>query len=161
MPIMDRYRLAIIVLQLSSGVWADSHDYNRRAVLKGIRGYEVAVEETKHAAFSGEDIRLMTEVALRRAGIKVIEKSKVPTQWVYVNVTALRNTAGIVAWTARIEIGSIVRLTHNKDFAAATIWSASSGVATVGADLYPDAVRGQLSKLLDQFVNDHLAANSK
>src|SRR5437016_398427 len=59
---MKCYKLAVVVLLLSSGAWADRDDDARRGMLKGIRGYEVVAGRVDNFGFSADDVRTMTEL---------------------------------------------------------------------------------------------------
>lgn len=136
----------------------------QRAALRGLRTYEVVVDvadqTTQAGHVSESDLRTMAEVALRRAGITVVEPSAALVPYVYINLTALRDQSALVAYTVSLEVKAPARLVHNRLQQLVSIWYDRNGVAMVGANGYSTGVRNDLSLLLDRLVNDHLAANA-
>jgi hypothetical protein len=164
MPFRRWPGIATVLFLVSSSSLADRE--LQRAVLRGLRSYEVLVDvlETEipnGRGMSQEEVRNIVEVALRRAGLRVTPPSSALTPYVYVLVEAIRREqTGLAACFVLLEVRARARLNHNHVLKMVPIWS-DSRLLTVGVNNYVGAVREDLAVLLDRLVNDQLAANER
>ena len=95
-------------------------------------------------------MRTVTELKLRKEGIKIIEKS---TCFLYVNTMIVGN-----AFRVKLELKEKAKISRLDAFYAATTWQ-NEMVGTHGNN--PEYIVSALGELLDEFLNDYYKANPK
>jgi len=140
-----------------------------RESLAGLAGVHLVVEDMKpdveRYGLTRSALRRDVELRLRQTGIRVlsvIEWAEVPpTPSLTLRVTALRNEAGSYAVSVALDLVQDVRLVRDPTITAPTAtWQATGTLATHGARMLPE-VREGVCDLVDQFLNDYMAANPK
>lgn len=137
---------------------------NQKALV-GLKGIGVLVEymqpQAERLGLTRDQIRTDVELRLRKAGIKVLtekEYSEVPGQpWLYVNInTAMGTLPGICAYSIKVDLEETVTLANGFKTRSA-IWNIGYvGLIGIRKTNY---IRNPLSDLIDEFINDYLAAN--
>ncbi len=123
-------------------------------VLKDLNEIPIVIEDpggggTKIGLTSNR-MRTVTELKLRKEGIKIIEKS---TCFLYVNTMIAGN-----AFRVRLELKEKAKISRLDAFYAATTWQ-NEMVGTHGNN--PEYIVSALGELLDEFLNDYYKANPK
>ena len=144
-------------------------DETTRNTLADLKGVQVLVEsikdEVQRDGLRESQIQTDVELKLRQAGISVLTHeewlSTAAAPYLYVNVQASKNSAGIYAFTVDVELRQRVTLIQNPSMRVlAPTWSATGIIGTVGSQKV-GSVREYVRDLTDQFINAYLAANPK
>ena len=130
-------------------------------VLKGLKGVYVLVEALDPAEttidLTKDRIRAVTEMALRRNGIRVLTFEEIRgtrgNPFVYVSVGM-----GRTSFNVSVDFKENVRLERSPttQVLSATVWNANV-TGTHGGDA--DSIIKSLDELVDEFCNDYLKAN--
>jgi predicted secreted protein len=137
--------------------------------LAGLQGIAVVVEqidqEAKRYGLTGEALQADTELKLRQNGIKVfseqerLQTPEMPQLYINVNVV-VREEIEFSAANTHVAFKQVVLLKRDPTNACvATTWEAGGVSMGETADL--KGVREDVKALVDQFINDYLAANPK
>jgi competence protein ComGC len=136
--------------------------------LVGLKGVEVLVEvvkpEAEHLDLSKDMIKTDVELRLRKAGVKVLtqeDRLKIPG-WpcLYVSTTILSERHLYYAVLIKVEVGEMVTLARGQEVYA-PIWR-TSRTGLLGAPIAIERnIRDKVGDLVDEFINDYLAANPK
>jgi hypothetical protein len=141
---------------------------NQRRSLVGLREVAVVVEalqdESVRDGLSTQDIRTYVELRLRQSGISI---PTVPTgiggAWLYINVNVQKRTdIALYAVNVHVSLNQDVILLRDPMttvFGIPTWWR--EGVFTTGSSLLREGTRRSVRDLVDEFLNDYLAANPK
>jgi hypothetical protein len=108
-----------------------------------------------------------TELRLRQSGIRVLDQSElaaapgVPILTLQIVLLRLSTVSGLYAFDAHLDLEQSVQLTRDgtKRLSAVT-WSTTGTIGVVGTNQL-SSLRETARDLIDQFVNDYLAANPK
>jgi hypothetical protein len=138
-----------------------------RESLGGITSVSVTVEkidkDAERDGLSRDQVQTDVELRLRKANIQIREKtdSKFPTYpQLYVIVNAVKSNVGIYAFSVDVQVNDVANLTRKPPrLAIVTIWDAGT-TGSVGASNVRK-IRESISDVVDQFINDYLAANPK
>lgn len=137
--------------------------------LVGLREIAVVVEQFKDEAvrdgLSREDIRTFVELRLRQNGIAVVpdEPARLGDAWLYINVTAQkRKDMDLYAVNVALSLNQNAVLLRDPAIIVAGVrtWQRSS-VYSGGSASLSETTRRDLGHLLEEFLNDYLAANPK
>lgn len=151
--------LILMVLLLFPGISYSLTD--NQMVLVGLKGVYVSVSSIRAeveplGATSGQ-IKTDTELRLRKAGVRVLTEKEIeetPGQpELHVNVTAYI-TSGRCIYSIGLGLTEMVTLARGI-IAPGDIWTAGY----VGTGI--KGIQNTTGKLVDQFINDYLAANPK
>lgn len=144
---------------------------DHRGSLRALPGFNVLIEsfhyaEAESRGFTESQLQTDVELRLRRAGIRVLTiqeaKESAANPTLYVNVTLVRLDApadGLYAFSLSVDVRQTVLLVtppFSKTFASTweTATTGAIGLQRVG-DL-----RGRIGDLVDELINDYLAANT-
>jgi len=162
--------LAVIVITVCvGGVWARVVT-EPKDVLAGLQGMYVVVEDfdldAKEAGLTEEKIRADVELKLRLAGIKVLSveeglatKSKA---FLYVDVTTVKEKLHQeYAGSVEVSLRERVYLARDPEtITLAATWD-KIGIGLGSSDIAKRKIRESIKDLVDEFINDYLAANPK
>jgi hypothetical protein len=134
-----------------------------KKTLKGITGISVLVEEINNKALSGltrDALQTDIELRLRKAGVEVHDpndKSSYDLPLLYVNVHCLSISGGMFAFNIEVQVQQAVHLRRDPSIVSsgATTWK----VAGLGTASSGRSIRDHVEDLVDNFLNDYLAAN--
>ena len=137
--------------------------------LAGLQGIAVVVEQidqkAKMSGLTGEALKADTEMKLRQNGIKVFSEQQrlqepgMPYLYINVNVV-LREEIDFSAANIHVAFKQFVLLKRDPTNAClAATWEAGDISTGKTADLI--GLRENVKALIDQFINDYLAANPK
>ena len=137
--------------------------------LAGLQGIAVVVEQidqkAKMSGLTGEALKADTEMKLRQNGIKVFSEQQrlqepgMPSLYINVNVV-VREEIEFSAANIHVAFKQFVLLKRDPTNAClAATWEAGDILTGKPADLI--GVRENVKALIDQFINDYLAANPK
>jgi hypothetical protein len=155
--------LAIAFLLITS-VSLAGDELEQRA-LRGLNGVYVLVEvlnpEAERLGLTQDQIKTDVELRLRKAGVRVLtneDRYKTPGMpYLYVNVnTSFKSGTGLCAHSVGVELKEMVMLARRFE-TVGSIWRTGS-VGTVGIANIKE-LRGSVGDLVDEFINDYLAAN--
>jgi len=142
---------------------------DRWKILRGLPGVEVVVEDMEPDAerdgLRKSVLQTAVELRLRSNGIKVLTQedaiAATPRMaYLYVKVTAYKNSDGLYAFSPRVELKEVAFLHSNPPMLTpASTWQAFL-VGTAGAT-YLRGVQDGVLELVDEFCNDFLRANPK
>ncbi len=152
---------------LNSFVLAQYLDHRRRAVLRGLQGCHVIVEnlepEIERDGLTREQLQTDMELKLRMAGIKVLSREEQGAPVFYLNVTAMEIFAKHGAslgyiYNISVSLQERVQLMRNGDIMRRATWEKPGflGITTNLTD-----IRQGAKDMVDYFINDYLAANPK
>ena len=140
-----------------------------RETLSGLQGVYVLVEhispEAEKYGFNRKQLTTDVELRLRQYGIKVLsqkESYKVSgSPYLYINVNPIIDEKiGIAAVSYSVNLHEEVLLRRNPSIiTTSTTWN-ESGTLILGLKRL-DEVRDSVRNLVDEFINDYLAANPK
>jgi predicted Zn-ribbon and HTH transcriptional regulator len=141
-------------------------DGNQRDVLAGLEAVSVTVEEfpagTEKFGLSREALQTDVELRLRQYGVSVCAKESLKPGFalLYVDVTpVIIEDAPLGAISVSVELKEAVRLLRSPTICVASTWSRGS-VLLYGTSKLKE-VRQDVKDLVDEFINDYLAANLK
>ncbi|MCK4418048.1 MAG: hypothetical protein KAV99_07765 [Candidatus Latescibacteria bacterium] len=137
--------------------------------MRGLEGVGVVVEnlnpEAEQDGLYRNRLQTYIELRLRKAGIRVLtkeEQSNLPSSpYLYINVNAMKTTElGAYVFSTTVSLSEWVRLVR-KPFllVSATTWRTPEGVGIVKAFRLEEFVFKQVGAMVDEFINDYLAAN--
>lgn len=139
--------------------------------LAGLSGVRVMVEQidldAERDGLTRTGLQTDVELWLRQAGIRVLteeEWKRTPGRpWLHLWVTTHKRVGlyGVYAYSVQLQLYQRVRLDRAPSLIAiGATWVAKGGVGTVG-ETKLRTVRENVRDLVDQFINDYLAANPK
>jgi len=142
---------------------AQTHFFEQRETLRGLKGIQVLVEPITLAGLTESTLKTDVELKLRKAGIRVLTKDEwLLTQgypYLYVNVTAIElKSPQEFIYSVNVGLTEDVILSRNRSIeTSATTWKKSA------LGITPDlrAVREAVGDQVDKFMNDYLAVNPK
>ena len=164
--------LATIILVICAGgvLAANKFIVKQRDVLAGLQGMGVVVEKlddgSKEAGLTREQIQTDVELKLRLAGIKVLSREKYGTMksgaYLYVQVNAIK-MRNFLACSCNVSV-SLIEIVHLARDPAISVYAETwnknciiiAGSATIG-----EAAQKVIKNLVDMFINDYLATNTK
>jgi hypothetical protein len=137
---------------------------DEQKALVGLKGVQVLVSkidpQAEHLGLTRNQIQTDVELGLRKGGVKVLtvgdmsEAPGYPALWVFVGTNIKQ---GLVSYSIRICLIELVTLGRGFQ-TTGTIWNDSAGgVRTINAS----EIRKIVGDLVDEFINDYLAANPK
>ena len=141
-----------------------------KEVLQGLEGVSVWIEpieqEVEKHGLTRQAIQTDTELQLRQYGIKVLTEEEllstptVPILFINVNVM-IHEKIPVVAAALDVELREAVLLLREpKRFCCAARTWKTGVLVLVGLDKIKD-LRGDIKDLVNEFINDYLAANPK
>jgi hypothetical protein len=138
-----------------------------RASLKDLDGVRVAVETLpaflESRGVTAATLKTAIEAQLRGAGITVLGQGDFPPgdPYLRVTVTASPERSRLVACGVQVDFVQIVFLRRNPavTFNRAQTWKADAQLALVPTGQVVDTIRRELSRQVDQFVEDYRATN--
>lgn len=167
MAVRKRVMWLLVAVLMSLGPVTHATGKIGRESLKGIKALEVAVEvlgdDERQAGLTRSSLKVLVEVRLRKAGIKVVDSSSTEpgAPWLYLNVGCVPDRMGqkIVAFTYsnRLELKQGALLERNSRLAIATTW-ASHWFGHCGTQRLT-AIERSVERLVDEFIDDFLAMN--
>jgi hypothetical protein len=161
-------RAAIVFLVLAQAAIVEAQTgraaQTDRATLTGLKAVSVLVEnidkDAERAGFSGGQIKTDVELRLRKAGVRVVETTNYAFPYLYINLNTLQ-LSNFPTWIYSLRVGLVQTVTLPREkpfFCVAETWNRGSlGFAPAGTLV--SSARSQLGDLVDQFINDFLAAN--
>jgi hypothetical protein len=133
-----------------------------RSSLKDLDGVRVAVEEPIPVGLSRDALKALIEAQLRAARIKVLGMGDFPTGDPHLRLTlTVADRSGLVAAAVQLDFVQIVFLRRNPQvtFNRAQTWKADATLIAVPPPALPDAVAGELTRQVTQFIDDYRAVN--
>lgn len=138
-----------------------------RASLKDLDGVRVAVEPVpaslESRGVTTAALKTAIESQLRRAGIEVLGQGDFPTGDPHLRVTVSlsQERSRLVACSVQVDFVQIVFLRRNPavTFNRAQTWKADAQLALVPTGQVADTIRRELTRQVDQFVEDYRAIN--
>lgn len=136
--------------------------------LQGLPGVRVVVEsisqEAERDALTKIRLKVVAELELRKAGIKVLTKkewlSNPSCPWLYINVNANKHSSGLYACYVSIKlIQKVILLGNQSVMMPASTWS--TGTLGIGGRAGLSAMEETVKYHVDEFINDYLTANPK
>jgi hypothetical protein len=130
-----------------------------RQSLTGLPAIRVIVEEMGQeldaAGITANQVRVDSELRLRKSGVRVTDAEDAP--YLYISVNGIK--AGESVWALSIEVSlwQDVRLSRNNAWSMGATWNKGQ-VAVFSMDRIRNA-REHVSDCVDAFINDYLAAN--
>jgi hypothetical protein len=162
--------LAIFVLPVSSFASA-AYEYAKRESLRGLPGVYIVVEDLK-AEVENQGLtrsELLTEVALRlnEKGIRILKQDEWPkiagSPYLYVNVhttSATGSSGRLYGVSINVSLMQVVALTRDPTSVTfAATWQ--EGIVGVIGREKLEELRGVVRQLVDNFITDYLAVNSR
>jgi len=148
----------------------EAHTTGDRDNLKRLRGVEVVVEMSENSGtllqkegVGESQLQTFVEIKLRPAGIRVLtrkEGDKTPGRpYLYLNINSTKTQGNppFASVAIALELQEQVHLERGNKSASAATWSTGT-VGTVPADDVR-SIYDRVGDLLDEFINDYLAAN--
>ena len=141
----------------------------QRETLQGLPGVWVVIEhmppELAKAGVTSSDLQQETEEILRSAGLRILSQEECwqtpGMPWLYITVVVLKATDAIYAATIAAVLNQEVQLTRNPQMKTFGItWDAGTHVGAVSTEQLP-SIRRNIRELIDKFVEDYQAVNSK
>ena len=143
---------------------------DKRGILAGLEGVGVIVEELgskdRKYGLTKQAIQTDVELRLRKYGLRVFSSKErfqtVGMPFLYVNVNALIDEElGLTATTITVELHEEVMVLRDPAMVhvSATTWDGS--FTLFGGTSKLKQVRQDVRDLVDEFINDYLAANPK
>jgi inhibitor of cysteine peptidase len=158
------------------GIFASAHsateDSEERSSLAGLQGIYVLVEPlpvwTEQYGLTVQETQTQVELRLRQDGIKVLSKIEsahtVGKVFLYVNINTLKLPVYIgreecpVSCSLALRQDVYLARDRAKFVGGAATWDMSS-VGLCSTNQLPKFIKTSIDNLLDQFINDYLAAN--
>ena len=132
--------------------------------LKDLDGIRVAVDEPLPSALSRDTIKAAVEAQLRAANVKVLGLGDFPTGDPHLRITisASAPRSDLIALGVQVDFVQIVFMRRNPavTFNRAQTWKADAQVQIVAAAQLSRAVQGELTRQVEQFVQDYRKANA-
>jgi len=132
--------------------------------LKDLDGIRVAVDEPLPSALSRDTIKAAVEAQLRAANVKVLGLGDFPTGDPHLRITisASAPRSDLIALAVQVDFVQIVFMRRNPavTFNRAQTWKADAQVQIVAAAQLSRAVQGELTRQVEQFVQDYRKANA-
>jgi len=174
--------LAAAILISSAVVYGAVRAVSERGTLQGVKGFHVLIEDlssdAKAAGLSRERLKTLVELKLRMADVKVLPYDEEipatvlrPTLYLRLYIQKVSESyAFAYAVIATLEFKQLVVLHRNKDIICfATTWEDRQGAVIVGTGNDSLVINHRLTnfaektvkELVDEFLNDYLAANPK
>jgi hypothetical protein len=156
---------ALFILAFVSPAHSDPSENQTRSLV-GLREISVVVEplrdEVVRDGLTTKDIRTSVELRLRESGVTVVPESGAVT-FLYINVNAQKRP-DMLLYAVNIDVSlrqnvALLRDPTIQVFFVPT-WRRSYIYSGGGASL-SEGARNSLRALLDEFLNDYLAANPK
>jgi hypothetical protein len=157
--------LVVVFLLLPS---ASRSFESQQKALRGLKGVRVLVEPlypvAERLGLSKDQITTDVELRLRKAGVRVLSEKEMQETpglpFLYVNINTYIPTGqkALCAFTARVDLAEVVTLARGYP-SVGLIWHKDS-IGTVGTQSIRE-IRGEVGDLVDEFINDYLAANPK
>jgi hypothetical protein len=146
----------------------EAHATQDRDKLKGLSGVLVVIEalnpDLERGGVAQAQLKTRVEVKLRQAGIRVLTPTEFLTipdsAYLYLNLTSVQVTPDrpIYALFLSLEVHEPVIIRRNKETSfGATTWN--TGKLLVFSTTR--SIQDRLGDLVDEFINDYLAANPK
>jgi len=162
--------LAVLVSLGVVGPVEGAHKSDRQSLV-GLPGVYVLVEEThpdvKRDGLTKTTLRTDVELHLRQGGIRIMTKEEsfsapgAPYLYLNINTVKFKDEPGWYAYSIDLELTQGVRLDRKPSIPLNAItWNARGSVGVVGARQLR-TVRQYVRDMVDQFINDYLAANPK
>ncbi len=157
---------ALLIICDSPYLAADKHE---RSTLKDLQHVAVVIgkleKEVRNDGLRLQQLRTDVESRLRMVGMKIIDRGHTTRPYgparLYVKVDAEKTKYCGYALSVRVELHQSVLLLHgSRDSVSATTWHTSLA-GMVPVHKMPHTVRAWLVDIVDQFVNDHSAANQE
>ena len=150
----------------------EAHPTGDRDNLKRLRGVEVVVEMSENSGtllqkegVGESQLQTPVEDKLRQAGIRVLtqeERDRTPGRpylFLNINSTKIQGNPPFASVAITLELEEQVLLQRGNTSASAATWSTGT-VGTVPADDVR-SIYDRIGDLVDEFINDYLAANPK
>lgn len=161
------HRIVFLTIAVSAPFYSRAADdeYSRES-LRGVTALRIVVEppnwEGLDIGLSMEQLRTAIELKLRLAGIKVVDVKSRTVPYLYLNVLTIGKAPGVIAFTLRLSFGQTVILERNPKIKSipAETWSAAL-IATVGSNKATEEVKGDLTAIVDRFINAYHSVNPK
>ena len=155
----------------SAGEVCASDDQLSRNSLRGLQGFDVAVEyhdpDAERDGLTKGQIQTDVELRLRKAGIKVLtseESLKLPagSPILYVDVHSvfMKGIIPIYIFSIDVELEQDVSLVRSPDIQVRGVTWSKSMMGTIDKKKL-GTVRENINDLVDKFINVYLAANPK
>jgi len=138
--------------------------------LIGLDSIGVLIENLHPAALeaglSPDQLQTDVELKLRLAGIKVLSKEEfrrlLLAPYLYVQVTAGKSSNfSVYAVSVNVDFKQMVFLVRDPNVVTMGATWRSGEVIIAGKDVITEGIRGCVRDLVDEFINDFLAANPK
>jgi hypothetical protein len=145
--------------------WAALRGLKKVDPLRGLKGVEVIVEpmkpETERLGLKIDQIKTFVELKLRKAGIRVftleeaVKKPGTPNLFVSVNTLIHSELPNLCVFGLLVELNEMVTLSSGAPFHA-SVWNKYLiGISSINNV----RIRDEIGDLIDNFINDYLAAN--
>jgi hypothetical protein len=134
-----------------------------RPSLKDLDGVRVAVDDPIPPGLSRDALKSLIEMQLRAARIKVLGMGDFPTGDPHLRLTvSLAERSGIAAAGVQLDFVQIVFLRRNPQvtFNRAQTWKADANVIVAPPAGLADAVHGEVTRQVAQFIDDYRAVNA-
>ena len=163
---MPRFLLAAAFLFcFASTVFAQ---VGTNAVLKGANPIAVVIQDSAEDAtreeFTTELIRTDIELELRKAGIRIVNRSELSPEsgqpYLFVFVNTAKGALNVYAYNIDVRFFQNATLTRNPDVALSVPTWSRSIVGTERGNRLP-SLREKIQEITQAFLNDYLAANPK
>ncbi|NOJ53025.1 MULTISPECIES: hypothetical protein [Myxococcus] len=159
---MRQLSYILMLVLMSFGATASASDDVDES-LRYLPGVAIVVQSLPpHASITTAQVRTMTELALRRSGIRIftddeaISVSGYPVLHVNIDIGKPKEA---VIYSVDITLRQFVRLLSTKSLARAITWTTSGGYGVVPRHDVGSLIREGLQPMLDDFCNDYLKAN--
>ena len=169
---MNAKKLLVIVVCLCVVVVSPSMIFPSSEIghrtLCGLEGVNVLIENIAPDA-EGDGLHRSTlqvdvELRLRKAGIRVLteeEMLNLPNMpHLYVNIQVMKRKNGGYIYSIAVSLSEWVKLIREPfSHMSATTWKATGCIGIVGVSYLEEDIRRQVGDMVDEFINDYLAAN--
>ena len=130
--------------------------------LRGLQAVSVVIEDlgpdAESLGLTKSRLHSQVELRLRRSGITVLEDA-IP--FLYININLKKVPTGLYAVATEVSLKQQVYLVRDSSIEITGVTWKVGSVGTVGEDRFAKSILNHVTRYVDEFANDYLAANPR